>query len=42
MPNADHANQFERLYNKAKAYVILLRGILAYKFRNSVNIKRFQ
>ena len=43
MPNANYANQFEKLYNKAKAYdMILPGGRVAYKFRNSANMKRFQ
>eukprot|EP00111_Clytia_hemisphaerica_P016506 TCONS_00048945-protein len=39
MPIADFVVEFERLYNKAKAYeMILPDGILVYKFLNNANI----
>ncbi|XP_066911985.1 uncharacterized protein [Clytia hemisphaerica] len=39
MPIADFVVEFERLYNKAKAYeMILPDGILAYEFLNNANI----
>lgn len=39
MPIADFVVEFERLYNKAKAYdMVLPDGILAYEFLNNANI----
>ena len=39
MPISEFVVEFERLYNKAKAYeMILPDGILAYKFLNNANI----
>ena len=39
MSMADYVAEFERLYNKAKLYeMVLPEGILAYKFLNNANL----